>query len=109
MIRHSPCPVAGGRGRSSSNGSSDAAPFSGGSRRGCGCYTAFGGYATAYETASALTLTTYAPRISGGPESLELTIAVIADIHGCNPWMPEERVGDIVDLDAPEQTANTLL
>jgi predicted MPP superfamily phosphohydrolase len=56
------------------------------------------GYATAYETGSALTLASYAPRLPDWPEDLELTIAVIADIHACYPWMSEERVGDIVDL-----------
>ena len=56
------------------------------------------GYATAYETGSALTLASYAPRLPNWPDDLELTIAVIADIHACYPWMSEERVGDIVDL-----------
>jgi hypothetical protein len=56
------------------------------------------GYATAYETGSALTLAKYAPRLHNWPEDLELTIAVIADIHACYPWMSEERVGEIVDL-----------
>ena len=56
------------------------------------------GYATAYETRSALTLASYAPRLPNWPEDLELKIAVIADIHACYPWMSEERVGDIVDL-----------
>ena len=56
------------------------------------------GYATAYETGSALTLANYAPRLPNWPDDLELTIAVIADIHACYPWMSEERVGDIVDL-----------
>ena len=56
------------------------------------------GYATAYETGSALKLAKYAPRLPNWPEDLELTIAVIADIHACYPWMSEERVGDIVDL-----------
>src|SRR5271163_3480182 len=59
------------------------------------------GYATAYETGSALTLAKYAPRLPNWPEDLELTIAVIADIHACDPWMSEERVGDIVDLAKP--------
>lgn len=56
------------------------------------------GYATAYETGSALTLAQYSPRLPNWPEDLELTIAVIADIHACYPWMSEERVGEIVDL-----------
>ena len=56
------------------------------------------GYATAYETGSALSLAEYSPRLPNWSEDLELKIAVIADIHACYPWMSEERVGDIVDL-----------
>jgi predicted MPP superfamily phosphohydrolase len=56
------------------------------------------GYATAYETGSALTLVEYAPRLRRWPGDLNLKIAVIADIHACYPWMSEERVGEIVDL-----------
>ena len=59
---------------------------------------AFSGYATAYETGTALTLTEYAPRLAGWPDEAELKIAVIADIHACYPWMSDERVGEIVDL-----------
>ena len=58
----------------------------------------FGGYATAYEAGSALTLTAYKPFVPNWPEDLELKIAVIADIHACYPWMSEERIGEIVDL-----------
>jgi len=58
----------------------------------------FGGYATAYEAGNALTLTSYAPRLRGWPDDLELSVAVIADIHACYPWMSDERVGEIVDL-----------
>ena len=32
------------------------------------------------------------------PAGLELTIAALADIHACHPWMPPERIGDIVEL-----------
>jgi uncharacterized protein len=67
------------------------------------------GYATAYETGSALTLANYAPRIANWPEDLELTIAVIADIHACYPWMSEERVGDIVDLANAQKPDLTVL
>ena len=80
-----------------SNAWSDEAPFYGGVSVAAAA-TAFSGYATAYETASALTVTTYAARLSGWPENLEFTIAVIADIHAYYPWMSEERVGDIVDV-----------
>src|SRR5260370_18300157 len=67
------------------------------------------GYATAYETGSALALTPYAPRLQNWPEDLELTIAVIADIHACYPWMAEERVGDIVDLANAQKPDLTVL
>jgi uncharacterized protein len=68
----------------------------------------FSGYATAYET-GALTLTEYAPRLSGWPDGLELKIAVIADIHACYPWMSDERVGEIVDLANAETPDLTVL
>ena len=67
------------------------------------------GFATAYETSSALTLANYAPRLPNWPEDLELTIAVIADIHACYPWMSEERVGDIVDLANAQKPDLTVL
>jgi predicted MPP superfamily phosphohydrolase len=66
-------------------------------------------YATAYETGSALTLANYAPKLPNWPEDLELTIAVIADIHACYPWMSEERVGDIVDLANAQKPDLTVL
>ena len=67
------------------------------------------GYATAYETGSALTLVKYAPQIPHWPEDLELSIAVIADIHACYPWMSEERVGEIVDLANAQKPDLTVL
>jgi predicted MPP superfamily phosphohydrolase len=67
------------------------------------------GYATAYETGSALTLASYSPRLPNWPEDLELTIAVIADIHACYPWMSEERIGDIVDLANAQKPDLTVL
>ncbi|MGB7975626.1 MAG: metallophosphoesterase [Roseiarcus sp.] len=67
------------------------------------------GYATTYETGSALTLASYAPRLPNWPDDLDLTIAVIADIHACYPWMSEERVGDIVDLANAQKPDLTVL
>ena len=67
------------------------------------------GYATAYETGSALTLAKYATQPRNWPEDLELTIAVIADIHACYPWMSEERVGEIVDLANAQKPDLTVL
>jgi len=69
----------------------------------------FSGYATAYETGSALTLAQYAPRLHNWPDDLKLKIAVIADIHACYPWMSEERVGDIVDLANAQKPDLTVL
>jgi predicted MPP superfamily phosphohydrolase len=69
----------------------------------------FSGYATAYETGSALTLTHYAPRLNQWPEELELKIAVIADIHACYPWMPEDRISDIVNLANAQKPDLTVL
>ena len=60
--------------------------------------SAFTGYATAYETGSALALTSYSLTPPRWPADLPLRIVVIADIHACYPWMSEERVGEIVDL-----------
>jgi predicted MPP superfamily phosphohydrolase len=67
------------------------------------------GYATAYETGSALVLTPYAPRLRGWPEGLELRVAVIADIHACYPWMSEERIRHIVDLANAQKPDLTVL
>src|SRR6516164_8242204 len=67
------------------------------------------GYATAYETGSALTLTEYAPRLRHWPDDLELKIAVVADIHACYPWMSEERVGEIVDIANAQKPDLTVL
>ena len=69
----------------------------------------FSGYATAYETGTALTLTEYAPRLRGWPDGLELRVAVIADIHACYPWMSDERIGEIVDLANAERPDLTVL
>jgi predicted MPP superfamily phosphohydrolase len=69
----------------------------------------FGGYATAFETGSALTLAEYAPRLNGWPDDLELRIAVIADIHACYPWMSEQRIGEIVDLANAQRPDLTVL
>ena len=67
------------------------------------------GYATAYETGSALALAEYAPRPPNWPEELELRIAVVADIHACYPWMSEERIGGIVDVANAQKPDLTVL
>src|SRR5262245_13881024 len=40
----------------------------------------------------------YSLRPKRWPEGLELTIAAVADIHACRPWMTAEHIGSIVEL-----------
>ncbi len=42
--------------------------------------------------------TTYRPQLPGWPEGLKLKVAVLADIHACNPWMGLSRIRNIVDV-----------
>ncbi len=42
-------------------------------------------------------ITRYDLRPDRWPAGLELTIAVLADIHACRPWMTPERIRSIVD------------
>ena len=55
---------------------------------------ALGGYAVAEPWR--LNVTRYAPSLPEWPATLKLRIAVIADIHACEPWMPGFRVRQIV-------------
>jgi uncharacterized protein len=59
---------------------------------------ALGFYSTAVEARLRLELTSYAVSPPTWPDDLTLKIAIIADIHACEPWMPAERVAAIVDL-----------
>lgn len=62
-----------------------------------------GGYAFAIEPRFRLTVTPYRLRPPGWPAlDKPLRMAVIADVHACEPWMPLTRIGEIVD------TANEL-
>jgi hypothetical protein len=63
----------------------DPAPVPRWRRRAAATTLSLSGYATAYETGSALTLAEYAPRLPNWPNELELKVAVIADIHACYP------------------------
>jgi predicted MPP superfamily phosphohydrolase len=54
-----------------------------------------GGYAVGIEPMLPAQITPYSLTPPGWPAHLELRIAVIADIHACEPWMPAERVRDI--------------
>jgi predicted MPP superfamily phosphohydrolase len=68
-----------------------------------------GGYATAYEAGMRLDLTSYDVSPPNWPADLPLKIAVIADIHACEPWMPAERIGSIVDLANAQKPDLTVL
>lgn len=56
--------------------------------------TAFGGYAVAETFRQRVT--TYRLTPPAWPKSLNLKLAVIADLHVCEPWMSVERVEEIV-------------
>src|ERR1044071_2071890 len=42
-------------------------------------------------------ITRYDVRPARWPAGFELTMAVLADIHACHPWMPPERIRTIVE------------
>ena len=69
----------------------------------------FGGYASAFEAGRRLDLTPYAVSPPRWPADLTLKIAVIADIHACDPWMPAERIASIVDLANAQKPDLTVL
>jgi uncharacterized protein len=58
--------------------------------------TAAAAYAVFIEPMSAPRITRYAFRPQRWPTDLDLTIAVLADIHACRPWMTPERIRSIV-------------
>jgi predicted MPP superfamily phosphohydrolase len=55
----------------------------------------FGAYAVGVEPRRHR-LTRYRPQLPNWPQNLELKIAVIADIHACEPWMGLDQVERIV-------------
>ena len=57
---------------------------------------ALGSYAFAIEPGLMLGVTRYNVTPATWPADLRLKIAVIADIHACEPWMSAERIGSIV-------------
>lgn len=67
------------------------------------------GSAGAVEAATRLELTPYTVSPPGWPADLTLKIAVIADIHACDPWMPAERIASIVDLANAQKPDLTVL
>jgi predicted MPP superfamily phosphohydrolase len=69
----------------------------------------FGGYSSLVEAGALLDLTSYDISPPHWPDDLTLKIAVIADIHACEPWMSADRVGDIVDLANAQKPDLTVL
>lgn len=57
---------------------------------------ALGGYAFAVEPLYRLKVTTHAVSPPNWPRDMRLRVALITDIHACNPWMSAERIENIV-------------
>jgi predicted MPP superfamily phosphohydrolase len=58
---------------------------------------ALGSYAFAIEPIFRLRLTTYHITPPNWTKGLNLKVALIADIHACNPWMSAKRIEEIVE------------
>ncbi|WP_238182264.1 twin-arginine translocation signal domain-containing protein, partial [Methylobacterium trifolii] len=58
---------------------------------------ATGVYAFDIEPLHRLVVTRYAPRLPRWTPGLSLRVAVLADFHVCEPFMPLDRVAEIVD------------
>ncbi len=57
-----------------------------------------GAYAAGIEPGLMLEVTSYSLTPPGWPPNFPLKIAVIADIHACEPWMPPSRIRSICEL-----------
>jgi hypothetical protein len=44
-----------------------------------------------------LVITTWRPRIASWPASLKLRLALLTDLHACDPWMSLDRISAIVE------------
>ena len=64
---------------------------------GAGLTAATGVYAFDVEPLHRLVVTSYAPTLPGWDPNLRLRVAVLADFHVCEPFMPFDRVAEIVD------------
>jgi uncharacterized protein len=64
---------------------------------GAGLTAATGVYAFDVEPLHRLVVTRYAPALPGWDPHLRLRVAVLADFHVCEPFMPFDRVAEIVD------------
>lgn len=60
--------------------------------------TTLGGYALAIEPRFRLRVTRYAPDLPLWPKDLGLRLAILADIHAGEPYMPASRIGEIVSV-----------
>jgi predicted MPP superfamily phosphohydrolase len=62
---------------------------------------AFGASTAAYgfgiEPIARLAVTSYALAPTGWPKDFPLKIAVVADLHACEPWMSPEHIAEVVD------------
>ncbi len=59
---------------------------------------ALGSYAFGIEPGLRLRVQRYALTPARWPEALKLRLAVVADLHACEPWMPASRIAKIADL-----------
>src|SRR5436305_14572228 len=59
---------------------------------------ALGSYAFAVEPGLMLGVTRYSIAPVGWPADLTLKIAIIADIHACEPWMSAARIREIAEV-----------
>lgn len=57
----------------------------------------FGGYAVGVEPLLRMNVTRYRLTPPRWPRDFKLKIAVLADLHACEPWMPLERIETIVE------------
>lgn len=58
---------------------------------------ALGGYAFGVEPQLLTRVKRYALKPPGWPGDLKLRIVALADIHACRPWMPPERIAELVE------------
>ncbi|MDP4002913.1 metallophosphoesterase [Methylobacterium sp. NEAU K] len=64
---------------------------------GAGLAAATGAYAFDVEPMHRLVVTSYTPNLPRWDPALRLRVAVLADFHICEPFMPFDRVAEIVD------------
>lgn len=60
--------------------------------------TGLGSYSVVVEPNLLLDVTHYRVEPAGWPENLRLRIAVISDLHACEPWMPVSRIRQIAQV-----------